>query len=260
MEQRITDQDVLPAETLALPRRGWRINPVKAVVVTGICWTGFAMMAWLVHHNRTTALDHTGLLFWRNAGDLTPIGSPMVLEALRDMTALGGTLIMTMMVLAAITALLFLKLRREAFLLAITAMTGTLVEVQMKLWVGRARPEIVPHLTEAGGMSFPSGHSFNSAMIYIAIALAFATMSARHSVRYTIVGVAIALSMLIATSRVWLGVHFPSDVIAGWLGGAGWAFLASALFFQPAKAAAESHAAEKLDVITEKGRTAHQPQ
>ncbi len=245
----------LPAETLTLPERGWRIDPVKAVIVTVFCWSGFAVMAWLVHHDRTSAFDRTGLLFWRNGGDLTPIGSPAVLEALRDMTALGGTLIMTMMVIGAVIALLFLRLRREAFLLALTAMTGTLVEVQMKLWFGRARPEIVPHLTEAGGNSFPSGHSFNSAMIYIAIALAFATMSARHSVRYTIVGVAIVLSLLIATSRVWLGVHFPSDVTAGWLGGAGWAFLASAMFFRPAKAAAESETAQKLDKITEKART-----
>jgi undecaprenyl-diphosphatase len=174
-----------------------------------------------------------------------------LLEAVRDMTALGGTLIMTMMILGSVAALLFLRLRREAVLLALTVITGSLVESLMKILFGRPRPEIVPHLTEAGGMSFPSGHSFNSAMIYIAMALAFATMSARESVRVTIISAAIVISMLIATSRVWLGVHFPSDVAAGWLAGAGWAFLASALFFKPAKAAADSETAEKLDPASE---------
>jgi len=122
-----------------------------------------------------------------------------------------------------------------------------LVEGLIKGLVGRPRPEIVPHLTEAGGASFPSGHAFNSAVVYIAIALAFATLSARESVRLTIICIAIVLSLAIAWTRVWLGVHFPSDVTAGWLGGAGWAFLASALLQRPAEAAAESKTAEKLD-------------
>ena len=106
--------------------------------------------------------------------------------------------------------------------------------------IGRERPEIVPHLMEAGGASFPSGHSFNAAVIYIAIALAFATFSARQSVRVTIIATAILLSLAIAWSRVWLGVHFPTDVIAGWLGGAGWAFLATVLLHRPIKAVSAS--------------------
>jgi undecaprenyl-diphosphatase len=114
-----------------------------------------------------------------------------------------------------------------------------MAEAIVKGLVGRPRPEIVPHLTEAGGASFPSGHAFNSAVVYIAIALASATLSARKSVRLTIIGAAIVLSLFIAWTRVWLGVHFPSDVIAGWLGGAGWAFLAAGLLQRPSEAAAE---------------------
>lgn len=251
MNQRPQDPPPHPQQEITLPARGWRIDPVKAVIVTAICWTGFAIIAWLVHNGRSAALDKAGLLFWRNGGDFTPKGSTALLEAVRDMTALGGTLIMTGTMIAAVTALLFLRMRWEAVLLLLSVVSGTITETMMKLLFGRARPEIVPHLTEAGGMSFPSGHSFNSAMIYVAIAIAFATISARGSVRVTIISAALVLSAMIAVSRVWLGVHFPSDVAAGWLGGVGWAFLASALFFRPAKAAAESETARKLDPVGE---------
>ena len=108
--------------------------------------------------------------------------------------------------------------------------------------VGRPRPDLVPHLTEAGGSSFPSGHSFNSAVVYISIALAFAALSPRQSARATVVLAAMALTLLVALSRVWLGVHYPSDAVAGWLGGAGWAFTAAALLYRPAKAVADQTA------------------
>jgi undecaprenyl-diphosphatase len=157
----------------------------------------------------------------------------------RDLTSLGGVLLRNLVAIGAVIALLFLRLRREAVLLALTVIGAWIVDGFIKGLVSRPRPEIVPHLTEAGGASFPSGHAFNSAVVYIAIALAFATLSARESVRLTIIGAAIVLSLVIAWTRVWLGVHFPSDVIAGWLGGAGWAFLAAALLQRSAEAAAE---------------------
>lgn len=236
-----------PLETVTLPARGWRIDQRKAIVVSAICWVGFALMVWLVTTGRTGRFDKLGLLFWRTGVGLVPKGPKFLLESVRDLTSLGGVLLRNLIAIGAITALLFLSLRREAILLTLTIVGAWVVEAFIKGLVGRPRPEIVPHLTEAGGASFPSGHAFNSAVVYIAIALAFATMSARESVRLTIIGSAIVLSMLVAWTRVWLGVHFPSDVTAGWLGGAGWAFLAAALLQRPAQKAAESDTAEKLD-------------
>jgi undecaprenyl-diphosphatase len=236
-----------PAETLTIPARGWRIDRGKALAVAAVCWAGFLLLVWLVTAGRTAAFDQPGLLFWRTGVGLVPKGPPFLLEAVRDLTSLGGVLLRNLIALGAIAALLFLRLRREAMLLALTVIGAWLVEGAIKGLVGRPRPEIVPHLTEAGGASFPSGHAFNSAVVYIAIALAFATLSARESVRLTVIGTAIVLSLVVAWSRVWLGVHFPSDVAAGWLGGAGWAFLAAALLQRPADAAADSDAADKLD-------------
>jgi undecaprenyl-diphosphatase len=204
-----------------------------------MCWVAAAGIAVLVLSGRAATLDSMGLLFWRTAPDLAPAGPPLLLEMVRDVTALGGVLLRNLLVVGAVVALVFLRLRREAALLALTIATGWLVNTLLKDLIGRARPEIVPHLTAAGGDSFPSGHSFNSAVVFIAVALAFATLSARQSVRLTIIGSAIAISWAVAWSRVWLGVHFPSDVIVGWLGGAGWAFLAVAVLHRPARTASE---------------------
>jgi undecaprenyl-diphosphatase len=234
-------------QIVTLPVRGWRIDRGKALAVAALCWAGFAVLAWLVASGRPLAFDHAGLLVWRSGVGLAPKGPPLLLEAVRDLTALGGVLLRNLVALGAVAALLFLRLRREAVLLALTVAGAWAVEAAIKGLVGRPRPEIVPHLTEAGGASFPSGHAFNSAVVYIAVALAFATLSAREPVRLAMIGTAIFLSLVVAWSRVWLGVHFPSDVLAGWLGGAGWAFLAAALLQHPADAAADSQAAEKLD-------------
>ncbi len=251
----VTPEDPpISAERVRIPERGFTVDREKALVAAAILWAGWAVMVWFVTHGGTAAFDDWGLHLYRSGRDLNPRGGPMIHEAVRDTTALGGVFLSTLITIGAVVALLFLKLRREAILFSGTVLIGWMVNNLMKWLVGRDRPQIVPHLTEAGGNSFPSGHSFASAMIYIGMALAFASMSRRHSVRYTLVGSAMVLSAMIAWSRVMLGVHFPSDVVAGWLGGAGWAFLAAALLYQPARAAADSETAEKLDPMTEEHR------
>lgn len=230
---------VVASETLTLPKRGYRIDPRKALVCAALCWLGAAIAAWAVQTGNVQALDRTGLLFWRD-DTLQPRGPAGLLEAVRDITALGGVVLRNLFAIAALVALLFLRLRREAALLALTVVGGWLVNSAVKGLVGRPRPQIVPHLMEAGGNSFPSGHSFNAAVVYIAVALAFAALSNRASVRATVTAAAMTISLIIAWSRVWLGVNWPSDVVAGWLGGAGWAFLASALLYRPAKATVDA--------------------
>jgi undecaprenyl-diphosphatase len=223
-----------PPETVTLPAQGWRIDRQRAMAIAILCWIGFAIVLWLVETGRTTALDSAGLLVWR-AGDLRPLGPAWLLEGVRDLTALGGVLLRNLFALSAVVALLFIRRRREAALFVLTVISGWLVDDAIKTLVARARPQIVPHLTEAGGASFPSGHSFNAALVYLAMALTFAAITPRAAVRRTIIAVAVLTSLAVAWSRVWLGVHWPSDVIAGWLGGAGWAFLASAVLDRAAR-------------------------
>lgn len=235
--------------TIEIPARGYRIDPTRALIASFVCWAGFAAMVTLVQTGNTAWFDAAGLELWRAGPDLRPAGPAWLLEGVRDFTGLGGVLLRHLVVIGALVALLLMRLRREAVLLAGTVIGGWIVNSAVKALVGRPRPTIVPHLTDAGGHSFPSGHSFNSAVVYIAIALAFAAMSPRQSVRATIVLSAVVLSMAVAWSRVWLGVHFPSDVVAGWLGGAGWALLAAALLDRPAKAVADE-AKAALEEVT----------
>jgi len=238
MSDVIQDPHHLPAETVRLPERGFTIDRGKALIAAAVCWAGFAIMVWLVLTNRAGWLDEPGLLAARTGEGRDFAGNTLMLEIVRDVTALGGVFLRNLFAIGAVVALLFLKLRREAVLFGMTVALGWMVNTSAKYLVGRERPQIVPHLMEAGGESFPSGHSFNAAVVYIAMALAFAAISKRHSVRYTVVAAAMVVSAMVAWSRVLLGVHFPSDVVAGWLGGAGWAFLAAALLYSPAKAAA----------------------
>ncbi len=247
---KVTPQEPpIPPEDIHLPARGFSVNRKKAIAAAALLWIGWAIMVWAVLNDTTGDFDRSGLLLYRTGVDFHPLGGTMLEEAVRDITALGGVLLTTLVTIAACVALLFLKLRREATLFAITVMLGWLLNNTMKMLVGRDRPDLVPYLTQAGGYSFPSGHSFASAMVYTGMALAFASMSDRHSVRYTMIGAAMVLSAMIAWSRVMLGVHYPSDALAGWLGGAAWAFTAAALLYKPARAAAESELGHKLDPI-----------
>ncbi|MPS67042.1 MAG: phosphatase PAP2 family protein [Novosphingobium sp.] len=231
----------LSSERTIAPRH--RIDPRKALIAALACWSTFALFAWAVPTGRTAQFDRIGLLFWR-AEDLRPLGPTWLLEWVRDLTAMGGFLQLKLYTICAVVALFWLRCRREAVLLALTVLSASLVNIGFKALFGRPRPEILLRLTEAGGASFPSGHSFNAASTYIALALAFAALSPRASVRHTLVAAAMALSLAVAWSRVWLGVHWPSDVMAGWLGGAGWSFLASALLYRPAQTMV--HAADEF--------------
>ena len=99
-----------------------------------------------------------------------------------------------------------------------------------KTWFDRPRPEIIPRLAQAGGMSFPSGHAVTAASIYLTLALLAARHYRRPAARATLFALAGLLIFIVAFSRVYLGVHYPTDVLSGALLGASWALLLGALF------------------------------
>ncbi|WP_239805692.1 phosphatase PAP2 family protein [Croceicoccus hydrothermalis] len=195
-----------------------------------LLWAGFAVVVWAVLAGHTAQFD-TVLLRLPRMADGAARGPGWGHEMMRDVTALGGVLLRNFFALIGVGIAAFvLRWRGIAVWLFVTVASGWLVNSVMKYAFARPRPELVPHLAEADGPAFPSGHSFNGAVVYVALALAFAPCVVRASARHALIGAAMVLAALIAMSRIGLGVHWPSDALAGWLGGTGWAVLCAAAF------------------------------
>lgn len=145
--------------------------------------------------------------------------------AMTDVTALGDGTVLTFVVLAAAGVLLVLRRWRVALLVVAATWSGALLAAHAKLWAGRARPDVLDRLVEVRGLSFPSGHATNSAIVYLTLAGLIWHVERGRAVRAYTLFVAGLLVALIGTSRVYLGVHWPSDVLAGWCAGALWAML-----------------------------------
>jgi undecaprenyl-diphosphatase len=159
----------------------------------------------------------------RNLYETLYAGShPALITFARVFTALGEP---TVLVTAGFVVALWLWLkgrgRFAAGLLLVILVGRGLSEVQ-KYWIARARPDLQPHLVIVKTSSFPSGHATSSMIFYLTLALALTPSAAWR--RFG-VAAAILLSLLIGTSRVMLGVHWPSDVIGGWSFGMLWVML-----------------------------------
>jgi len=170
------------------------------------------------------AIDRALLLALRRPGDLAvPIGPHWLEAAMIDVTALGGTTVLTLIVTLTVIALA-IERRWLTLTLVLGATIGGSITVEIvKALVGRARPLVVPHLVQVSSLSFPSGHSANSAIVYLTLATMLAQIIQHRPLRRFVLAVAILLALAIGCSRVYLGVHWPSDVLAGWSFGALWA-------------------------------------
>lgn len=149
-------------------------------------------------------------------------------QSMRDLTALGGTTVLTLLVLAAFVTLLLRGDRRQALVLAAAAVSGKAAESGLKLWVARARPRLFEHGDFTVTPSFPSGHAMMGMLIFLLLALV-TTLHVRRSLRPWVLGLGVGTGLAVGASRVWLGVHWPTDVLAGWGLGAAWALAAGRL-------------------------------
>ncbi|GAA0676585.1 undecaprenyl-diphosphatase [Sphingomonas insulae] len=140
-----------------------------------------------------------------------------------DVTALGGGVVLTLVVVIVAGLLLIQRLWLTALAIALASLTGGWAIDLIKGQVLRARPDLVPHLVEAGGYSFPSGHATSSAVVYLTLAALAGQVTPDRAARRYLLVVAVLLSGAIGCSRVYLGVHWPSDVLAGWSFGTLWA-------------------------------------
>ncbi len=142
---------------------------------------------------------------------------------MRDVTALGGIPVLTLLALLSLGWLILRHRWRSVTLLVLALPGGLLLNTLLKRGFDRPRPGLVAHLAEVDTSSFPSGHAMLSAIGFLTLGVLLASGAERRRERAYILGAAVALTLLIGSSRVYLGVHWPSDVLAGWCLGAAWA-------------------------------------
>lgn len=184
----------------------------------------FLLLTSLMFGGVLADFDETILLAFRDPGNLaTPLGPHWLERGMSDITALGGTVVLTLVTLFILGALLVLRHTHSALLLLGAVPGGLVISQTLKSVIARPRPDVVPHLVDITSLSFPSGHAMMATIAWLTIGALLARLAPTVLLKRYILAVAIFLSFLIGLSRIYLGVHWPSDVMAGWALGATWA-------------------------------------
>lgn len=177
-----------------------------------------------VADGETGQIDRAILAAMRAPGDPhQPIGPAWLEVAMKDITSLGSTTVLTMIVIAAVGFLLVSKRFTLAGILSASMILGTVTNNLLKTVFERARPEFIADGVPIHSFSFPSGHAMLSAIMYLSLGALLARSEQRRAYKTYIIGLSIVLTLLIGVSRLYLGVHYPTDVLAGWTIGALWA-------------------------------------
>ena len=202
---------------------------VVLLLLAGGLW-GFVALASEVVEGDTQAFDEALILSLRAPGDVTdPIGPRALEEAMRDVTALGGATWLVFLSTVVIGALWLRGQGRSGLLLLVAVAGGQILSHLAKSQFARPRPDLVPHGSYVFTSSFPSGHTMMAAVTYFTLAVMLARSTRSRATKAYALAVATVLTVAVGISRVYLGVHWPSDVLAGWMGGAAWALLCYAV-------------------------------
>ena len=154
-----------------------------------------------------------------------PIGPTWMLGAALDITALGSPTVLTLTVLAVGGFLLLQGMWRTALFVSLASLGGWFLNSALKQLFQRPRPDVVPHLRDVMSLSFPSGHAMTSAVVYLTLGALTMRIAERRLTKFYCMAVAVLATVLVGATRIYLGVHYPTDVIAGWLIGLSWALL-----------------------------------
>ncbi|MAG94146.1 MAG: hypothetical protein CMJ48_10395 [Planctomycetaceae bacterium] len=211
----------------ATPER--RFNEYEPLFLAGLLiivvgsWL-FIVLADGVGENDAESIDSRIVRAMRSDDDSSdPLGPRWLEEMGRDLTALGGYTVLTIVVVSVIVFLLLLGKHSSTHFVAASILSGYLVAMLLKEFYQRPRPDVVEHLSYVESSSFPSGHSMMSAIVYLTLGALIARRADRLALKIYILGVALLLTVLVGSSRVYMGVHYPTDVLAGWSAGLVWA-------------------------------------
>jgi undecaprenyl-diphosphatase len=194
---------------------------------------GFALfllaLLWFGHElveGDGASVDRAIMLAMRVPGHpLQPIGPAWLPSAVRDVTALGSSTVLTFIVLVAAIFLALAGRLRTALLVVSASFLGSVAVETIRAFIARPRPQLTGQLMEASSPSFPSGHAAISAIVYLTLATLLFPVLPNRRIRAFVLIVALVLTVSIGLSRLYLGVHWPSDVLAGWAFGGVWAML-----------------------------------
>ncbi|WP_274627947.1 phosphatase PAP2 family protein [Arvimicrobium flavum] len=208
-------------------KAAWPTRPLALMIaLLAIGTLAFLYIAHEVGEASFEQLDARLLLMFRNPADLSdPIGPPWLAESVLEITALGGYTLIIAVMLAAIGLLVVARREGPALFVFLSIFSGWLMSSLLKSFYARPRPDLVPQLDLVHTASFPSGHATMSTVCYLTLAIVIARLTDNTRIRVYVVAVAILVSIAVGLSRVYLGVHWPSDVLAGWALGAAWAAL-----------------------------------
>lgn len=219
-------RDLLWAYMRRIREYGKKIEPrilFLLVVLGGGTWV-FLEVADAVMEGETRSVDEMLLLAMRTPGDVSdPLGPAWIEEMARDVTALGGIAVLVFVTVATLVYFLLMSKRLNAVFVAAAVLGGSLLSMVFKVGFDRPRPTLVPYEAPVYSASFPSGHSMMSTVVYLTLGVLLARLHERSVIKGYFLGLALLLTGAIGLSRVYLGVHWPTDVVAGWAAGAVWA-------------------------------------
>lgn len=218
-----------PATASPTRRTPW-VWPAIVLFVASLLLLG-VHVAWELIEGEQFGFDTRLLLALRVPGHpQTPIGPAWLLQSAVDISALGGYTLLWLFGVAGIAWLIAAGKRAEAVGIAVSLIGSSVIDGLLKHWIARPRPDLVPHLVQVTNASFPSGHAMISSAVYLTLALMLAEGIEAdgwrgRAGRVAVVAFFSGLAVLIGMSRVYLGVHWPSDVLAGWCFGTAWALV-----------------------------------
>jgi undecaprenyl-diphosphatase len=211
----------------AITRRlGAELGVLFALLTAAAGLLAFALIADEVREGSTLGFDEALLLAFRTPGDTgDPLG-PLWLEiAMLDITALGSTTLLVLLTLIVAGFLFIDGKRHSAVFVLLATSSGAVLSYLLKALFDRPRPDLVAHLVEVHTLSFPSGHAMGAALTYLTLGVLVVRTEQRRRLKAYVLSVAVVLTLMVGISRVYLGVHWPTDVLAGWCVGAAWALL-----------------------------------